>query len=486
MAEITRNPFEDLGRPMLQLKRAGTGNPDGQAAAARQTLGGAIAGELRTHNRRPIGQDRREREAVFAQHRPAGQPRGIGQPPQAEAAGYGWILGASCHDGFASRAMDSILVRGGGKTMAVAKLDGSPAARLLAWFDRHRRRLPWRAEPGEAADPYRVWLSEIMLQQTTVPTVAERYERFVARFPTVERLADAPLDDVLHAWQGLGYYARARNLHRAAGEIVRRHGGVLPRDEAALRALPGIGDYTVAALRAIAFDQPANVVDGNVERVVARLFAIEAPLPGAKIEIRQRAATLVPSLRAGDYAQALMDLGAMVCTPRSPGCLACPLAELCVARQRGIAVELPRRAIAKAKPKRYAVVYWLERDDGAVLLRRRPENGLLGGMIEIPSGPWRDAAEEPDESAGAAPARVQWRRLEGVVAHGFTHFDIDLVVLKGRVTAARAPEGLWSHPKDFHRLAMPTMTKKVVEHVLGRGWRRAKARDQATRRAVSG
>ena len=371
--------------------------------------------------------------------------------------------------------------------MAVAKRERSPAARLLAWFDRHRRRLPWRAEPGEAADPYRVWLSEIMLQQTTVPTVAERYERFVARFPTVERLAAAPLDDVLHAWQGLGYYARARNLHRAAGEIVRRHGGILPRDEAALRDLPGIGDYTVAALRAIAFDQPANVVDGNVERVIARLFAIEALLPGSKAEIKRHAATLVPSSRAGDYAQALMDLGAMVCTPRSPGCLACPLAELCEARRRGIAAELPRRAIAKDKPKRHAVAYWLEREDGAVLLRRRPESGLLGGMIEVPSGPWRDAGDDIGDSTGDAPARVAWCRLEGVVAHGFTHFEIDFVVLRGRVANADAPDGLWSHPKDFHRHAMPTMTKKVVEHVLGRGWRRANARrGQATRRAVSG
>lgn len=370
--------------------------------------------------------------------------------------------------------------------MAATKIGPPYAARLLAWFDRHRRRLPWRAEPGEAADPYRIWLSEIMLQQTTVPTVAERYERFVARFPTVERLAAAPLDDVLHAWQGLGYYARARNLHRAAGEIVRQHGGRIPRDEAALRALPGIGDYTVAALRAIAFDEPANVVDGNVERVVTRLFAIQAPLPAAKAEIKKRAATLVPSTRAGDYAQALMDLGAMVCTPRSPGCLACPLADHCEARQLGIAAELPRRAATKEKPRRHAVAYWLEREDGAVLLRRRPENGLLGGMIEVPSGPWRDVTQALDDDLAEAPAPVAWRRLDGIVEHGFTHFDIEFVVYRGAMRGGLPPAGLWSHPKDFHRLAMPTMTKKVVEHVLGRGWRRAKAPRQATRRAVSG
>jgi A/G-specific adenine glycosylase len=339
---------------------------------------------------------------------------------------------------------------------------------LLAWYDRHCRRLPWRARPGERPDPYRVWLSEIMLQQTTVPTVVGHFERFVARFPSVERLAAAPLDDVLHAWQGLGYYARARNLHRAAREIVARHGGAIPADAEALRALPGVGEYTAAAITAIAFGRPANVVDGNVERVIARLFAIETPLPQAKAELRRLAATLAPRRRAGDYAQALMDLGAEVCTPRSPGCLGCPWSEPCLARRRGIAAGLPRRAPPRDKPQRYGVVYWLERDDGAILLRRRPEDGLLGGMIEVPSTPWQDAPPDAATVARFAPAAAAWRRLPGVVEHGFTHFDIDLIVLAGRVGRAEAPPGLWAPPGEFHAHALPTLTKKVVRRVLGR------------------
>ena len=357
---------------------------------------------------------------------------------------------------------------------------------LLAGYDRHRRHLPWRAGPGERPDPYRVWLSEIMLQQTTVPTVAGHFERFVARFPSVERLAKAPLDDVLHAWQGLGYYARARNLHRAAGQIVSRHGGAIPADAEALRALPGIGEYTVAAIMAIAFDRPANVVDGNVERVMARLFAVETPLPGAKPGLRRLAATLAPRRRPGDYAQALMDLGAEVCTPRSPGCLGCPWSAPCLARRHGIAAELPRRVPAREKPQRYGVVYWLERDDGAVMLRRRPEHGLLGGMIEVPSTPWQE--EPPDAALVArhAPVAADWRCLPGVVEHGFTHFDIDLVVLAGRVSRKEAPEGLWSPPGEFHAHALPTLTKKVVRHVLGTARGAKPRRAQATARLLSG
>jgi A/G-specific adenine glycosylase len=367
--------------------------------------------------------------------------------------------------------------RAGGGTAGEA-----PAALLLAWFDRHRRRLPWRAGPGATPDPYRVWLSEIMLQQTTVPTVAGHYERFLARFPSVKALAGAPLDDVLHAWQGLGYYARARNLHRAAGAIMARHGGRLPRTEAALRALPGIGDYTVAALRAIAFGRRANVVDSNVERVIARLFAVETPLPRAKAELKWLAATLVPRARPGDYAQALMDLGALVCTPRNPGCLGCPLAACCAARQRGIAADLPRRAAPRDKPLRHGVVFWLEREDGAVLLRRRPDHGLLGGMIELPSTPWGEAAPSLEEARQFAPVRTRWLPRPGTVAHGFTHFDLELRVVVGRAPAAGAPSGLWARPAEFHRHALPTLTKKVVRHVLGGAFPAA----QATRRAASG
>ncbi|MSO74330.1 MAG: A/G-specific adenine glycosylase [Alphaproteobacteria bacterium] len=355
---------------------------------------------------------------------------------------------------------------------------------LLAWYDRHRRRLPWRATPGQTVDPYRVWLSEIMLQQTTVPTVIGHFDRFLARFPRVERLAEAPLDDVLHAWQGLGYYARARNLHRAARAIVERHGGVLPEDAEVLRALPGVGEYTVAAIRAIAFGRPANVVDGNVERVMARLFAVETPLPKAKTELKRLAAALVPEARPGDYAQALMDLGALICTPRSPGCLGCPLAEICAARKAGLAEELPRRALAKEKPRCYGTVFWLERGDGAVLLRRRPEDGLLGGMIDVPSTPW--GSDPPDALAALchAPVKAGWRPLPGTIAHGFTHFDLELTVMTARLAAGGAPAGLWSRPAEFHRHAFPTLTRKVIRHVLGAAPRRRRA--QATARAHSG
>ncbi|HKY95945.1 MAG TPA: A/G-specific adenine glycosylase, partial [Kiloniellales bacterium] len=266
---------------------------------------------------------------------------------------------------------------------------GLVAPRLLAWYDRARRSLPWRAPPGRAADPYRVWLSEIMLQQTTVEAVKPYFERFVAEFPSLEALAAAPLERVLELWAGLGYYARARNLHACAQAVVQRHAARFPEDEAALRALPGIGDYTAAALLAIAFDRPAAPVDGNWERVVARLFAVEAPLPAAKPELRRLAQGLVPRRRAGDFAQAMMDLGATVCTPAKQRCLLCPLSELCAAHRRGIAEALPARVPKAERPVRHGWIFHLARPDGALLLRRRPPQGLLGGMMELPGTPWR-------------------------------------------------------------------------------------------------
>ena len=291
------------------------------------------------------------------------------------------------------------------------------ASRLLDWYDRHRRVLPWRALPGEAADPYRVWLSEIMLQQTTVATVGDYFRRFVARWPSVEALAAAPVDEVLSAWAGLGYYARARNLHACAVAVVERHGGAFPADEAALLALPGIGAYTAGAIRAIAFDQPASAVDGNVERVIARLHAIETPLPDAKAEIKVRAARLVPERRAGDYAQAMMDLGATVCTPRNPSCVICPLVAGCEARKRGIAEDLPRRAPKAEKPTRRGLAFVLSRRDGAILLRKRPSSGLLGGMDEVPSSPWREGELALEAALAEAPVPAKWQVLDGLVRH---------------------------------------------------------------------
>jgi A/G-specific adenine glycosylase len=338
------------------------------------------------------------------------------------------------------------------------------AAQLLAWYDRHRRDLPWRAPPGCRPDPYRVWLSEIMLQQTTVATVGPYFERFIARWPDIAALAAASLDEVLHAWQGLGYYARARNLHACARFIVARHGGRVPDDPAALRVLPGFGDYTVAAVGAIAFDRPLAAVDGNVERVMARVFAIDAPLPGAKPRLRALAESLVPARRPGDFAQALMDLGAVLCTPRRPRCVLCPWREACAAAAAGIAEELPVQSPRPDRPLRYGIAFWLSRPDGAVLLRRRPERGLLGGMIELPSTEWRAEPWAEEEAVAAAPAAVAWTALPGTVQHGFTHFRLELALLAG-TTNDPAP-GIWARSDQFGDYALPTLTRKLVKYAL--------------------
>ncbi len=344
------------------------------------------------------------------------------------------------------------------------------AQRLLAWYDRHRRTLPWRAPAGERNAPYIVWLSEIMLQQTTVATVGEYFHRFVKRWPTVEALAEAPLDDVLSAWAGLGYYARARNLHACARTVREQLGGRFPEDEAALLALPGIGRYTAAAIRAIAFDQPASAVDGNVERVIARLSALETPLPDVKPEIQALAEKLVPSQRAGDYAQAMMDLGATVCTPKSPRCVICPLIENCQARKRGIAEDLPRRAPKADKPTRRGLAFVLARKDGAILLRKRPTKGLLGGMDEVPSSPWREGKLVIAEALKQAPVPANWKVLEGGVRHTFTHFHLELAF--ARATAATAglaklaPGADWVEIDRMTDRALPTVMRKVIAHAV--------------------
>ena len=328
-----------------------------------------------------------------------------------------------------------------------------PAA-LLAWYDRAARRLPWRAPPGAGrAEPSRVWLSEIMLQQTTVATVGPYFARFIGRWPTVEALAAAPREDVLAAWAGLGYYARARNLHACAQAVAARGG--FPDTEAGLRALPGVGAYTAAAVAAIAFDRPAVVVDGNVERVMARLFAVETPLPAAKRELAALAAGLTPQARPGDYAQAVMDLGATVCTPRNPACDRCPWAGRCRARARGIAADLPRRAPRAVKPLRRGLAYLALRGDGAVLLERRPDRGLLGGMLGLPGGPWGESA------VAAPPFAADWRPAGGV-AHVFTHFRLELAVATARVPRGfAAPIGAF-HPAAAALAAAPTVMRKAI------------------------
>ena len=336
---------------------------------------------------------------------------------------------------------------------------GVKAADLLAWYDVHARVLPWRVRSGAWADPYRVWLSEVMLQQTTVAAVTGYFERFVRRWPRVEDLAAAEDDAVMAEWAGLGYYARARNLLACARAVV-GVGGVFPSDLSGLRALPGIGPYTAAAIAAIAFDRPAVVVDGNVERVMARVFGIEVPLPMAKPVLVAAAAGLTPALRPGDYAQAVMDLGATICTPRRPACGICPWSGGCVAGGKGIAAELPRKIPKAAKPTRQGTIWVGRRVDGAVLVERRAAKGLLGGTSGFPGTGW-------DGSEGDAPVVGDWREV-GVVRHTFTHFHLELRVLVGNFgldTAALRGEFLGANA--FSPGDLPTLMRKAYEAAVG-------------------
>ncbi len=343
------------------------------------------------------------------------------------------------------------------------------AADLMAWYDTHARVLPWRARPGQSIDPYRIWLSEIMLQQTTVAAVVPYFEAFVSRWPNVAALAAAPQDQVLAAWAGLGYYARARNLMACAAHVAEKCGGRFPASEEALVALPGIGPYTAAAIAAIAFGRRAVVVDGNVERVIARLFAVKTPLPRAKPELRQLAAKLTPRSRPGDYAQAVMDLGATVCRPKTPLCHQCPWAAACRGRAAGIAGELPRRAKKKARPVRHGVAFWARTASGLVLLRRRPDKGLLGAMTEVPSTPWQNQPWRDADARAAAPFEADWQRLPAGVVHIFTHFRLELTVwktdLRGRaeLRPAAAPERCrWVPVENLGGEALPSVMRKIA------------------------
>jgi A/G-specific adenine glycosylase len=361
------------------------------------------------------------------------------------------------------------------RLLARKKASGLPeAADLLAWYDRHRRILPWRARAGERADPYRVWLSEVMLQQTTVKTVAPYYARFLARWSSVAALAASDLDDVLRAWAGLGYYARARNLHACARAVMARHGGKFPASVDGLRALPGIGDYTAAAIAAIAFDARAVPVDGNVERVVSRLFAVEDELPAAKPTIKRLASglasALAPPRRAGDFAQALMDLGATICSPKRPACALCPWNDACVAHARGDQETFPRKAPKREGRLRRGAAYVALCADGCVLLRRRPEKGLLGAMTEVPGSDWAHDFDMA-QALRFAPrlrAKSKWRRLPGVVRHVFTHFPLELTVFVAQVPrTTRPPKGArWVKLADLAGEALPSVMRKVLAHAL--------------------
>jgi A/G-specific adenine glycosylase len=337
-----------------------------------------------------------------------------------------------------------------------------PAAALLAWYDRHRRAMPWRVLPGEIPDPYRVWLSEIMLQQTTVAAVIPYYERFLARFPDVQALARAEEEAVMQAWAGLGYYARARNLHACARAVAAAGG--FPATLDGLRALPGIGPYTAAAIGSIAFGIPVVPVDGNVERVAARVFAIDAPLPASRPAIAAAAQDLGadPDARArpADFTQALFDLGATVCTPTAPACVLCPWQAGCAARAQGIAATLPRKAPKKARPLRHGVHFWLTDPAGRVLLRRRPPRGLLGGMTELPGTPWRDTPWRQAEALALAPQPAAWRQA-GSASHGFTHFELAITLYAAEVPAISA-EGFLRPADALGGEALPSVMRKCL------------------------
>ena len=355
-----------------------------------------------------------------------------------------------------------------GQPRKAGETGGKEAAKpLLRWYDAHARRLPWRARKGETPDPYAVWLSEIMLQQTTVAAVGPYFTRFLARWPDVAALARAPQDDVMREWAGLGYYSRARNLHACARKVSSEYGGNFPDTVDSLMALPGIGPYTAAAIAAIAFGKSATVVDGNVERVVARLFNIETPLPAAKPDIRAKAATLTPQRRAGDFAQAMMDLGATLCTPKRPSCERCPIAGLCDARAGGTQAHRPARAAKKPRPVREGACFWLMRD-GHVWLRRRPDKGLLGGMMEVPGTPWAEGkAAFTGEPLDHAPFDAAWTRVPGLVEHTFTHFHLELAVFTARTRRKHiAGEGLWVPIDDLAGEALPSVMRKVAAHAM--------------------
>jgi A/G-specific adenine glycosylase len=342
-------------------------------------------------------------------------------------------------------------------------------ALLLDWYDRHRRRLPWRPPAGERADPYRVWLSEIMLQQTGVKTVGPYFLKFIERWPDVGALGRASQNDVLRMWAGLGYYSRARNLHACAVAVLRDHGGVFPDTEQGLRTLPGIGPYTAAAISAIAFDIRTMPVDGNIERVMSRLYRVEEPLPQAKPRIQELAATLLGPSRAGDSAQALMDLGSSICTPKKPACALCPLNDDCAARTRGDQETFPRKAPKKSGMLRRGAAFIVTRGD-ELLVRSRPEKGLLGGMTEVPGSDWL-AGEGGKSALKQAPMLkgvTRWHRKAGVVTHVFTHFPLELVIYTAKIAArTRAPEGMrWVPIATLASEALPNVMRKAIAHGL--------------------
>ncbi len=334
---------------------------------------------------------------------------------------------------------------------------------LLGWYDHHQRSLPWRSDDP---NPYYVWLSEIMLQQTTVKTVIPYFLKFIETWPTLQDLATSSLDDVLVAWQGLGYYSRARNLHKCSQQLISKHAGQFPKDEKQLLQLPGIGPYTAAAIRSIAYDQPAAAVDGNVIRVLARYCALTEPRPQLDKKVRERLVAFLPDKKCGDFTQAMMELGALVCRPKSPDCEACPLQGHC--RSVNDPESLPTASIKKKLPTRYAVAYLVQREDGAILLRKRDEKGMLGGMMEVPTTPWLDQKPGPNVVKSHAPLEVVgWEVLEGYVKHTFSHFHFHIHVNRIQVSdQSDHHQAVWVQRENLHQKALPTVMKKVISFGL--------------------
>lgn len=337
-------------------------------------------------------------------------------------------------------------------------------ARLLDWYDRHRRVLPWRALPSERPVPYHVWLSEIMLQQTVVRAVIPYFEKFVEKWPTIKDLAAAEQHEVMEAWAGLGYYSRARNLYKCAQIITREYQGDFPQEEKALKALPGVGDYTAAAIMAIAFNKPATVVDGNIERVMARLYAVTEPLPDSKKMLKALAHPFFTDFtdRPGDLAQAMMDLGAGICIPKAPKCILCPVAALCQAREDGIAEQLPARTKKKQKPQKHGYVYFIENEHNEIVLQRRPENGMLGGMLGFPSSEWV-LNKKNKEHASFIKNTAEVNEKERIIRHSFTHFDLELTCCFINKKTYILPEGegfFWHKKTVLDPENFPTLFKK--------------------------
>ncbi len=362
--------------------------------------------------------------------------------------------------------------------MTIRTPDALTASPLLEWYDRHHRDLPWRVSPpmakrGIKADPYHIWLSEVMLQQTTVQAVKPYFANFLAKWPSVSDLANAPVEEVMAAWAGLGYYARARNLKKCAEAVASAHGGIFPDTEDGLKALPGIGDYTAAAVAAIAFNRQAAVMDGNVERVISRLYAIATPLPAAKPLMRQKVALLTPAARPGDFAQAMMDLGATICTPKRPACSLCPFNGSCEALALHDPEQFPVKAAKKEKPVRRGAAYVAVTADGEILLRRRIESGLLGGMTEVPTTAWT-ARQDGETTTEAAPFEAKWESA-GTVTHVFTHFELRLSIFRAAIPKPiQIDDGWWEPVTNLEAQALPTIMKKAITAAIPLAFKTAK------------